>query len=83
MPTETVSRTWTMASWLVAPAANEPDTVGEALLTAESVDAIALQSLRETDAERIANRLGASCARELSFSPRAGSCPAAASDSRS
>ncbi|MFW2333477.1 hypothetical protein [Ilumatobacter sp.] len=69
MPAETVPRTWTIASWLVARTANEPDEVAEALHTT-GADAIALQSLRRDDAERIADRLGADCAWELSFHPR-------------
>lgn len=69
MAAETVPRTWTIASWLVAGVATEPATVADALLAA-GPDAVALQSLREDDAERIAERWGSSCAWELSFYPR-------------
>ena len=67
MPAETVSRTWTIASWLVA--ATDPAAVGRSLSGVDA-DAIALQSLREDHAERIADRLGVACAWELSFHPR-------------
>jgi hypothetical protein len=70
MPAETVHRTWTIASWLVALTAKEPTAIGDTLLAAGDLDAVALQSVREHDAERIAGRWGATCAWELSFYPR-------------
>ena len=69
MPAETVLRTWTIASWLVAPTADDPAAVGKAV-QATGADAVALRSLREDDAERIADRIGATCAWELSYHPR-------------
>lgn len=66
MPAETVSRRWTIASWMVATA--DADAVGRALDRIDA-DAIALQSLTEDDAERIAGRLGIGCAWVLSFYP--------------
>jgi hypothetical protein len=69
MPLETVPRTWTIASWLVAHAAHDVGRVADALGRFDA-DAYALQSVREDDAERLADRLGVTCAWELSYHPR-------------
>ncbi len=66
MPAETVSRTWTIASWMVAGI--DAAEIGRVLDRIDT-DAIALQSLRENDAEQIADRLGVDCTWELSYYP--------------
>jgi len=75
MPAETVTRTWTIASWLVA--AIDTAAVGRAL-DGVHVDALALQSLREDEAARIADELGLACAWELSYYPRSRLFPGSA-----
>jgi hypothetical protein len=68
MPTETVVRRWTVATWLVAGLSDQLGTVTHAVEAAE-VDAVALQSLRRRDAESIAAALGMHVAWELSHHP--------------
>ena len=66
MPLETVQRTWTIGSWMVAHA--DADEVGDALADLEA-DAFALQSIRKEDVERVADRLSMRHAWELSYHP--------------
>lgn len=75
MSAETVSRRWTIATWLVAGV--DADAIARALLPL-GADAVALQSLREADAERIATRLGVEHAWERSFHPRSRLLPGSA-----
>lgn len=53
----------------MARATSDLGVVADVLATVEA-DAFALQSLREDDAERLAERLGVACAWELSYYPR-------------
>lgn len=66
MSLDPVPRTWTLASWLVTGA--DPDAVGDALADVEA-DAFALQRLRKSDIERVADRLSIRHAWELSYHP--------------
>jgi len=66
MPLETVSRTWTIGSWLVAGI--EAAAIGEALAGVDA-DAFALQSIRKDDIERVADRLSMRHVWELSYHP--------------
>jgi hypothetical protein len=68
MSTETVVRRWTVATWLVAGMSDRLDTVTQSIEAAE-VDAVALQSLRRSDAEAIGAALGMQVAWELSHHP--------------
>ncbi len=68
MPAQSIARTWTVATWLVAHGRSELDRVIQALGTLEA-DAIALQSLEESDVEHIAAELGLNHAWELSYHP--------------
>jgi hypothetical protein len=75
MPAESVTRSWTIASWLLT--AIDTASVGRSL-DGVDVDALALQSLREDDAARIADRLGLAYAWELSYYPRSRLFPGSA-----
>ncbi len=66
MPAQTVTRTWTIASWLVPHA--DAAAVADGLAGIEA-DAVALQSITKDDIERIADRLGVRHAWELSYHP--------------
>lgn len=66
MPMETVPRTWSIASWLVPNLGT--DAIGDGLADVD-VDAVALQSVKRDDVERVAQRLGIRHAWELSFHP--------------
>ena len=68
MPTETVVRRWTVATWLVAGMSDQLEMVTQAIDAAD-VDAVALQSLRRDDAETIGTALGMRVAWELSHYP--------------
>lgn len=68
MPIETVRRRWTVATWLVAGGGEHLDRI-VATLAGTGADAVALQSLRERDAETIAAALGANVAWDLSYHP--------------
>lgn len=68
MSTETVVRRWTVATWLVAGLADRLEVITQAVEAAD-VDALALQSLRRSDAEAIGAALGMNVAWELSHHP--------------
>jgi hypothetical protein len=68
MSTETVVRRWTVATWLVAGMSDQLETVTSSIEAAE-VDAIALQSLRRSDAEAIGAALAMQVEWELSHHP--------------
>ena len=68
MSTETVMRRWTVATWLVAGLADQLEVVTQAIEAAD-VDAVALQSLRRSDADAIGAALGMKTAWELSHHP--------------
>lgn len=63
---ETVTRTWTIGSWLVPHV--DIRIVGDTLASIEA-DAIALQSIRKDDIEKLADRLAIRHAWELSHHP--------------
>lgn len=65
----TVSRTWTISTWLVAHAIAEFDAVIRGLKVTES-DIIALQSLRESHANAIATELEMDVDWEISHHPQ-------------
>lgn len=69
MPAETVLRTWTVATWLVAGADGRLDAIVGALRSV-GADAVALQSVRRADAEHIADALGQHVAWDLSYYPK-------------
>lgn len=66
MPAETVPRTWTIGSWLVAGI--DVASIGDALSQAKT-DAFALQSIRKDDIEQVADRLSMRHVWELSHHP--------------
>lgn len=68
MASETLPRRWTIATWLVAHGTADLADVITALRPVDA-DAYALQSLAETDVERIADELGMYHAWELSYHP--------------
>jgi hypothetical protein len=68
MPLRSVPRTWTIVSWLLARG-TDVDATGDALWSREA-DVIALQSVREADVRRVAERLDTVYAWELSHHPR-------------
>ena len=68
MPAQSIERSWTVVTWLVAHGRSDLDAVVGALRRVEA-DAIALQSLEESDVEHIADALGVRSAWELSYHP--------------
>lgn len=68
MPAESIVRSWTVVTWLVAHGRSDLDAVIGAL-RGVGADAIALQSLEESDVEHIADALGVRHAWELSYHP--------------
>ena len=68
MPSETIQRRWTVTSWLVAHGDADLDRLIAALRGVDA-DAHALQSLEESDVERIADALDMQHAWEMSHHP--------------
>lgn len=68
MPAETVTRRWTVATWLVAGAGDHLDAVANALRSVRA-DAVALQSIRRDDADAVARALEQRVEWELSHYP--------------
>ena len=68
MPAQSIERSWTVVTWLVALGRSDLDAVVDALRGIDA-DAIALQSLEESDVEHVADALGVRFAWELSYHP--------------
>ncbi len=77
MPAETVTRRWTIATWLVAGHPGDVEAIAVPL-DALGADAIALQSVREHDVEQVAAALGANHVWAKSHHPRARLFPGSA-----
>lgn len=77
MPIESVARRWTIATWLLARADEQVEAVAASLGT-DTVDVVALQSVRERDAAHLSAALGCNHSWARSHHPRSRLLPGSA-----